>query len=98
MADDPVTTAIAKPAWAPINEREAAMTQVAETAERGFEYARANNLFGMWCFDCGEPALAPTYAEACVAAEAAGWRMIRGVNRCAACAHADGTKEAAGGR
>lgn len=66
--------------------------------ERGFEYARANNLFGLWCFDCGEPSLAPTYAEACATAEAAGWRLIRGVNRCPACASADDRKEAANAR
>lgn len=51
--------------------------------------------YGFWCFDCDAPALAADYREACAAAEAAGWRIIRGVNRCPSCAAADDRRTAA---
>jgi hypothetical protein len=62
------------------------MTRKTETTAEGY---------GFWCFDCEAPMLRPTYADACRAASAAGWRVIRGVNRCPTCAAADDRRVAA---
>jgi hypothetical protein len=42
--------------------------------------------YGFWCFDCNSPMLAETYAVACANAFTAGWKRIRGVDRCPSCA------------
>lgn len=42
--------------------------------------------YGFWCFDCDAPMLAETYDVACANAFTAGWKLIRGVNRCPVCA------------
>ena len=48
---------------------------------------------GTWGWDCRAPALAETYVAAIERAESEGWRLIRGVHRCPACATADDAKE-----
>ncbi len=56
--------------------------------------AKAKGLYGTWCWDCRAPALAADYLTAITQAEAAGWRMIRGVHRCPDCAAADDRAQA----
>lgn len=48
---------------------------------------------GFWCWDCRTPLMRATYAGALADADAAGWKVIRGVHRCAACAAPELQKE-----